>query len=161
MLQGVQSRGGAHPQGLSPEGASSVCSFSPSWSSFAPPFPVSSSFSLPSGDPTRNSVKAAPRPLKSSESSLGPLKGTEGTGSSRRHSAAGLGFGAGLAGATEGAVVSAVSLVYGIFFRPSSVDILGVLLVLHWVVGAQRIVVSATKKFIQLSLMNLFMLSLS
>ena len=72
------------------------------------------SFSLPSGPRTDQPLKS---PLKPSmESSPSPLKGTEGTGSSGSGSPAGLGAGAGLAGATEGPIVSAVSLVSILYF---------------------------------------------
>ena len=67
------------------------------------------SFSLPWGPRTVRPLKAALKP--STESSPSPLKGTEGTGSSGSGSPAGFGAGAGFAGATESAVVSAMSLV--------------------------------------------------
>ena len=72
------------------------------------------SFSLPSGPRTDRPLEAALKPSR--ESSPRPLKGTEGTGSSGSGSPAGLGAGAGLAGATEGPVVSAVSLVSILYF---------------------------------------------
>ena len=67
------------------------------------------SFSLPSGPSTDRPLNATAKPSR--ESSFSPLKGTEGTDTSGSGSPAGLGFGAGLAGAIEGAVISAVSLV--------------------------------------------------
>ena len=147
---------GALSVGLLPEGASSVRSCSPSRSSFAHPFLVSFSFSLPSGVFTRDSLKAAPK--LPSESFLRPLRDTEGTVSSGSGSRAGLKFGASLDGATEGAVVSTVFLsVHDIFFRLSRVISLGVLAVPHGVTVGQRLVVYATRKFIQLLLMKLLM----
>ena len=84
------------------------------WSVYASSTPLSTgcfpfSFSLPSGHLTDGPLKATPKPSR--ESSLSPLKSTEGTGTSGSGSPAGLGAGAGLAYATEGAVVLAVSFV--------------------------------------------------
>ena len=98
---------GALSSGVSSKGASSGGPYlSPRYASSTPLctacFP--STFSLPSGPPTDRPLKAALRPSR--ESSLSPLQRTEGTASP-----AGSGAGAGLPSATEGAVVSAVSLV--------------------------------------------------
>ena len=72
------------------------------------------SFCLPSGPHTDRPLKAALKPSR--ESSPSSLKGTEGTGSSGSGSPAGMGAGAGLAGSTEGPVISAVSLVSILYF---------------------------------------------
>ena len=112
---------GALSEGLSSKGTSSFGSCR----GCAPSATISTasfffSFSLPSDGPTDSPLKAALSPSRISSTS--PLKGTEGTGSSGPGSPPGLGTGAGLAGATEGAVFSAVSLVSILyFFRPSVV----------------------------------------
>ena len=102
------------------------------------------SFSLPSGRPTESPLKAALKPSR--ESSPSPLRGTAGTGSSGSGPPAGLGAGAGLAHATEGAVFLAVSLVSMLYFQPFSGVSLDVLVVLHRVAGTQRLKISATRK---------------
>ena len=116
---------------------------SPVSSSLTPISTASLSFSLPSGPATQDPLKAAPRTDR--ESSLCPLEGTEGTGSSGSGSP-GLGFGAGFADATEGAIFSAVSLQSRRFLPPfRSVVSLDVLVVLHGVAGTQRLKISATR----------------
>ena len=98
---------GALFEGLSWKGTSQgISCASPGSSSSAPISTAPFSFSLPSSTATDSPLKATPKP--SSESSSSPLKGTEGTGSLGSGSR-GLGFGAGYAGAAEGAVFSAVS----------------------------------------------------
>ena len=113
---------GALSTGVSSKGTSSdgPCS-SRGYTSSAPMSTAcfSFSFSLPSSPRTHRPLKAALKPFR--ESSPTPLKGTESTGSSSSGSPASLGAGAGLAGATEGDVVSAVSLVSILYF-----------FVLHW-----------------------------
>ena len=106
---------GALSEGLLSKGTSSdgLCA-PPGCSSSAPISSASFSFALPSDDQTDSLLKAAPRPSR--ESSSSPLKGTEGTGSSGSGSPSRLVIGAGLAGATEEAVVLAVSLV-SMFFK--------------------------------------------
>ena len=103
---------GALSSSVSSQGASSGGPYpSPGYASSTPLSTAcfSFSFSLPSGPPTDRPLKATPKPSK--ESSLSPLQATEGTGTSRSGSPAGLGAGTGLAGATKSSVVSAVSLV--------------------------------------------------
>ena len=108
---------GALSSGVSSKGASSdgpypstACTSSAPMSTAC----VSFSFSLPSGSRTDRPLKAALKPSR--ESSLQLTSGTEGTGSSGSGPPAGLGAGAGLAGATEGTVVSAVSMVSILYF---------------------------------------------
>ena len=71
-------------------------------------------------------------------------------------SSARLGFGASLARATEGTEGGVLGVHY-IFFRPSRMICLGVLVVLHGVAGRQSLVASVTRRFEQLSLMKFLM----
>ena len=103
--------------GVSSKGASLSGPYpSPGCTSSAPMSTVCFFFSLslPSGPHTDRPLKAALKPSR--ESCPSSPKGTEGTGSSGAGSPAGLGAGAGLAGATEGPVISAASLVSILYF---------------------------------------------
>ena len=103
--------------GMSLKGASLDGRYlSPGCTSLAPMSTACFSFFLsgPSRPRTDRPLKAALKPSR--ESSPSRLKGTEGTGCSGSGSPAGLGAGAGLAGATEGPVVSAVSFVSILYF---------------------------------------------
>ena len=114
---GISEAIGALSSGVASKGASLGGPYpSPVYASSTPlsTASFSFSFSLQSGPLTDRPLKATPKPSK--ESSLRPLKGTEVTGTSSSGSPAGLGAGAGLAGATEGAVVPAVSLVSRFLF---------------------------------------------
>ena len=98
---------GALSSGVSSKGASLDGPYpSPGYASSTPLSTACFSFSfcLPSGPPTDRPLKATPKPFR--ESSLSPLKGTEGTGTSGSGPPVGLGAGAGLGGASDGAVVS-------------------------------------------------------
>ena len=109
---GISEAIGALSSGVASGGASLGGPYpSPVYDSSTPLFTACFPFSffLPSGPLTDRPLKATPKSSK--ESSPRPLKGTEVTGTSSSGSPAGLGAGAGLAGATQGAVVSAVSLV--------------------------------------------------
>ena len=141
---------GALSEGFSSKGTSSIGSCP----GCTPSAPISTaffsfSFSLPSDGPTDSPLKAAPSPSR--ESSMRAIKDNEGTGSSGPGSPAGLGTSAGLAGAVQGAVFSAVSLVSMLYFFA-----LHVLVVLHGAAGTQRLKISATRKLKQASTVDGF-----